>query len=108
ISTLVLVNSASSKFPKQSQDNEAFITQKYRRKKGTTKTSIQLDSSTKPNDVVPLASKQHINNNIHFDLSLQSHQHVSSTYDGYSSESDILSGRTFLEQQKIAIRIILA
>ncbi|CAF1476375.1 unnamed protein product [Rotaria sp. Silwood1] len=85
-------NSASSKFPKQSQDNEAFITQKYRRKKGTTKTSIQLDSSTKSNDVVPLASKQHINNNTHFDLSLQSHQHVSSTYDGYSSESDILSG----------------
>ncbi|CAF2878724.1 unnamed protein product [Rotaria sp. Silwood2] len=87
--------SVPPRFQKERQDNEVFTTQKFRRKKATTqitkKPSIQYDSPTKQNNVVPLASKQLINNNTHFDLSLQSRQHESSNCDGYSSESDNLS-----------------
>ncbi|CAF0938633.1 unnamed protein product [Rotaria sordida] len=90
-------NSVSSRFQEQEQqqqDTDAFITQKFRRKKSTTKkSSIQIDSPKNQNNIVSLGSKQQINNNnIHFDLSQQSNEHELSNYNGYSSESDILSG----------------
>ncbi|CAF3748739.1 unnamed protein product [Rotaria magnacalcarata] len=78
----------------QRQEIDTFATQKFHRKKTATQTktpSMQLDSSTRENDVGSLASKQKLSKNTHFELPIQSHQHESFNSDGYSSESNNLS-----------------
>jgi hypothetical protein len=86
-------NSVPPRF-RQQQQKETNTAQKFRKRKPPTqitKSSIQPDSAARQNDFVP--SKQQINNNHQLESPLQDHE--SSNQNGYSSESDILSGKTF-------------
>lgn len=88
-------NSVPLKFQQQQQETETFNAQKFRRKKSSTptkKSSIRFDPITRHKDI-PM-SKPKTNNNIRHDLCPQSYPQDSFNSNGYSSESDILSGRT--------------
>jgi len=80
-------NSIPPRFQQQQQryqQKEINDVQRFRRRRTTKKSSIPLGSAGRQNDFVPSISKQQINNNNNNELSNQN---------GYSSESDILTGK---------------
>jgi len=82
--------------PPRFQQKDAAALQRLRKRKTTIKTkksSISPDSAARQNDFVPSVSKQQINNNNQLELPIQS-----SNQNGYSSESDILTGKNFVQR----------
>jgi hypothetical protein len=82
-------NSIPPRFQQQRQQKDTTIGQKSRQRK-TKQSSIPPDSAARQNDFVPSTSQQQINDNNQLELSL---------HNGYSSESDILTGKTFPKQK---------
>lgn len=89
-------NNLPPRFQEQDREKKTLPLQKFHRKKAsviqTKRSPSQLDSTTRQNDVEILTPKQQTNIKNPFELPLPSHEIKLIHSNGYSSESDILSG----------------
>jgi hypothetical protein len=97
-------NSVPPRFQQQRREKEEANGQKFRKRRSNEKKTKSFNSSASPvrqNDFLPLISKQQLNNNNNqLELPLQS-----SNQNGYSSESDMLTGKILFSQNLLIILI---